>query len=59
MTPDTYKVICMAVEDGVAIGVRRAYKHTDKPTEDSMIESIRQEVMNQVCEWFRFHEDKD
>lgn len=58
MTPDTYKVLQMAVDDGVAIGVRRAFKYTNKPSEDAMIETIRQEVMNQVCEWFKFEEGK-
>jgi len=58
MTPDTYKVLQMAVDDGVAIGVRRAFKYTDRPSEDAMIETIRQEVMNQVCEWFKFEEGK-
>jgi hypothetical protein len=59
MTPDAYKIIHMAVEDGVAIGVRRAFKYTDTPTEDQMIETIRQEVMNQICEWFKFAESSD
>jgi hypothetical protein len=49
----------MAVEDGVAIGVRRAFKYTDTPTEDQMIEVIRHEVMNQICEWFKFAENND
>jgi hypothetical protein len=56
MKPDTYKVLQMAVDDGVAIGVRRAFKYTDAPSEDAMIEEIRREVMNQVCEWFKFEE---
>jgi hypothetical protein len=58
MAPDTYKLVQMAVDDGVAIGVRRAFKYTNKPSEDAMIETIRQEVMNQVCEWFKFEEGK-
>lgn len=57
MTPDTYKVIQMAVDDGVAIGVRRAFKYTDKPDEEQMIETIRMEVMSQICEWFKFNEN--
>jgi len=58
MTPDTYKVIQMAVDDGIAIGVRRAFKYED-PGEDRIIEVIRQEVMNQICEWFKFAENND
>ena len=55
MTPDTYKVICMAVEDGVAIGVRRAHKY-EEPSQDALIETISQEVINQICEWFKFQD---
>jgi hypothetical protein len=59
MTPDTYKVIQMAVDDGIAIGVRRAFKYEKDPGEDRVIEVIRQEVMNQICEWFKFAENND
>ena len=57
MTPDTYKILQMAVEDGIALGVRRAFKYTDKPDEERMIETIRMEVMTQICEWFYFNEE--
>ena len=57
MTPDTYKILQMAVEDGIALGVRRAFKYTDKPSEDQMVETIRMEVMTQICEWFYFNEE--
>ena len=57
MTPDTYKILQMAVEDGIALGVRRAFKYTDEPSEDQMIETIRMEVMTQICEWFYFNEE--
>ena len=56
MTPDTYKVIQMAVDDGVAIGVRRAFKYSE-PDEDTLIETVSQEVMSQICEWFKFNEN--
>jgi len=57
MTPDTYKILQMAVEDGIALGVRRAFKYTDEPSEDQMVETIRMEVMTQICEWFYFNEE--
>jgi hypothetical protein len=56
MTPDAFKVIQMAVQDGVAIGVRRLYKRVENPTEDEMIDTVEREVMNQICEWFKFQE---
>jgi hypothetical protein len=57
MTPDAYKVMTMAVETGVALGVRRAYKHAAKPSEEAIIAAIEQAVIDQLCEWFRFNEE--
>ena len=54
MKPDTYKILQMAIEDGVTLGVRRAFKYVEQPDEEALIETVQQEVMNQVCEWFRF-----
>jgi hypothetical protein len=57
MTPDAYKVVVMAVETGVATGVRRAYKHAAKPSEEAIIAAIEQAVIDEICEWFRFNEE--
>lgn len=59
MTPREYKVLEMAVQDGVAIGYRRAFKHNDNPDEDAIIDRIQQEVMNQICEWFKFEDNPE
>lgn len=59
MTPDEYKVLDMAVRDGVAIGYRRAFKYDDNPSEDAVIEKISENVMTQISEWFRFREIAD
>lgn len=59
MTPREYKVLEMAVQDGVAIGYRRAFKHNDNPDEDAIIDKIQQEVMNQICEWFKFEDNPE
>ena len=45
-----YPVISRAVEEGVACGIRRAYKHIDNPTEDVLQENIEREVMNALSE---------
>jgi hypothetical protein len=58
MTPDAYKVVVMAVETGVATGVRRAYKHDPKPSEEAIIAAIEQAVIDEICEWFKFEEVK-
>jgi hypothetical protein len=57
MTPDAYKVMTMAVETGVALGVRRAYKHAAKPSEEAIIALVERAVIDELCEWFRFNEE--
>ena len=56
MTPDTRKLLDRCIEDGVAVGLRRAFKHTDQPTEDALAEEIQRAVMVQIDEWFTFKE---
>jgi hypothetical protein len=58
MTPDAYKVMTMAVETGVALGVRRAFKHDAKPSEDQIAAMVEQAVLDEICEWFKFEEVK-
>jgi hypothetical protein len=40
-----YAIISRAVEEGIAYGYRRAYKHTDKPTEESLKLELESAVM--------------
>jgi hypothetical protein len=54
MKPDTYKLIEMCVENGVAYGLNRAYKHIDNPTTEQIAEKIRQAIMHEICEFFEF-----
>jgi hypothetical protein len=59
MTPDAYKVMTMAVETGVALGVRRAFKHDAKPSEDQIVATVEQAVIDELCEWFKFDQEED
>jgi len=45
-----------AVEEGVAMGLRHAYKYNPKPDETAIRDAIVQDVMNSICEWFDFTE---
>jgi len=47
---NTYEVIAQAVENGISYGYKRAFKHTEKPDEDSIKEAIYQAVMNDLSE---------
>ena len=51
-----YELMQLAVEDGVAIGYARAFKHTDEPSEHEMKDHLQREIINQICEWFDFED---
>ena len=57
MTPDAYKVLVLAVETGVALGVRRAFKHDARPTDEAIIAAVERAVIDEICEWFKFNEE--
>ncbi len=52
MTPKFVPVLEMCIENGLAYGYRRAFKHHDNPTEEEMTEQIRQCIMHEIYEWF-------
>lgn len=56
VTVDAYRVLERCVEDGIAYGYRRAFKHTDTPEEDTIREAIQMAIMNEISEWFQFGE---
>jgi hypothetical protein len=57
MKPKFRNVLEIAIEQGVRYGYSRAYKHNENPTEGAIIDSICEEVMNSLDEWFDFNED--
>lgn len=54
MKPKEYDVLKMAVEEGIAYGVSRAFKHTDRPFESEIKREVEAAVMATICEWFDF-----
>ena len=59
MEPNIYKILQRCVEEGARYGYRRAFKHTNDPTEDAIIDSVILNVMNEITEWFDFNTIKD
>jgi len=57
MKPKVYEILSRAVEEGVAHGLQRAYKHDDNPTEAAILLAVRDEVMSAICEVFTFGDD--
>ena len=56
MKPKFRNVLEMAIEQGVKYGYSRAYKHIENPSEGAIIDSIVEQVMNSLDEWFDFEE---
>jgi|CXWL01.1.fsa_nt_gi hypothetical protein len=57
LTIKTYEVLCRAVEEGVSHGMRRAYKHQDKPSQEDIISHMENQVLSAICEYFSFPEE--
>lgn len=51
---NVYVLLAECIERGLAIGYRRAHKHTDDPGEDAILEHQQREIMNAVSEYFTF-----
>ena len=54
MKPKILPVLEMCIENGLAYGYRRAFKHTDNPTEEQITNQIRESIMHELYEWFDF-----
>jgi hypothetical protein len=58
MKPKFREVLEMAISEGVQFGYRRAHKHVENPPEGAIIDSICENVMDCIYEWFEFEDDK-
>ena len=56
MKAKTRRILEDAIERGVARGYRRAFKHTDSPSERAILESIEGAVMFEIDNYFTFEE---
>lgn len=50
-------VLERCVETGIRLGLNRARKHQEAPTEADVVQAIQRAVMEEVEEWFIFEED--
>jgi hypothetical protein len=58
MKPKLHKILETAVEQGVSYGYNRAHKHIENPTEGAIIDSIVEQVMNSLDDWFEFEDEE-
>ena len=56
MTPKFLQLLEKCILDGVILGHTRAYKHNDDPSTADINQSIVNEVLNEIHEWFDFNE---
>ena len=52
-----YTVLSDCVERGVQLGMNRAYKHTDFPTNDQLMSTMFDAVLSEICEYFDFDDN--
>jgi hypothetical protein len=57
MRANEYRLMEECVERGVSAGWRRAHKHTDTPSPESIMREIEAAVMLEVADSFTFPED--
>jgi len=54
MKPKFRVILEQAIEEGVRRGYSRAFKHVETPTEGAIIESIEEQVMSSLYDYFDF-----
>lgn len=59
MKPNLYRIVTECVEVGARRGVNRAFKYTDSPDMETIINNVDQAIMGELCEWFNFEENED
>jgi hypothetical protein len=56
MKPKFTRLLEQCVEDGVYMGIQRAYKHDQDVSTDHLAQQVILEVMNELDEWFDMKE---
>ncbi len=54
-----HKVLARCIDDGITLGIRRAYKHTSVPTEDIIHNEVERAIENEINEYFTFDAGDD
>ena len=57
MKPKFRILLEMSIDEGVAYGYHRSFKHNEDPTPEEIIEAIQEAVMSKMYEYFIFEED--
>jgi hypothetical protein len=58
MKPKFRVILERALEEGIRLGYRRAFKHVENPSEVAICEHIEEQVMSSLYEYFDFPEEQ-
>jgi hypothetical protein len=58
MKTKNYRILLMAVEEGVRYGVSRSKKHDPNPSDEVVVDNLINAVMSQILEYFSFNENE-
>lgn len=54
MRANEYKILCECVERGAQWGYRKAHKHTDNPSSETICSSVADAILLEISEYFEF-----
>jgi hypothetical protein len=54
-----FKLLSRCIEEGIQRGINRAHKHTDNPSESSLIIEIQNAIELELFEWFDFSDSDE
>ena len=57
MKANWYAILTDCIERGLLAGYRRAHKHTDKPSEEQLLEHQLNEITNCLSYWIIFDDE--
>lgn len=55
----TFAVLERAVEEGVALGYRRAHKHSERPPEAHILDAVARAVLDAIDEVFAVDDESE
>ena len=58
MKPNYYAILEECLELGVPRGYRRAHKHNETPSEETIFLEIEEAVMSEICQRFFFDQEE-
>lgn len=52
LKPKFFPILEMCIDNGLRLGYRRAYKHSDNPDEETIYHKQYDAIMEEIYQWF-------